>query len=187
MSDKSAPKKKKSPVLEWIIAIAVAVLLAVSIRIFIFEPYVVDGDSMDPTLKNTEKLFVNKAIHYIGKFDRGDIVIINGKENKEHYVKRIIGLPGDTVEVKNDVLYVNGKEVKEPYLNSNRKAAQASGLQLTNDFQEVKVPKNKYFVMGDNRLVSMDSRTGLGLIEADRVIGKSEFVMLPFNKIRATN
>ncbi|AZB42653.1 signal peptidase I [Bacillus sp. FJAT-42376] len=187
MTEKSAPKKKKSPVLEWTIAIVVAVLLAFSIRVFIFEPYVVDGDSMDPTLKNSEKLFVNKAIHYIGEFKRGDIVIINGKENKEHYVKRIIGLPGDTVEVKNDVLYVNGKEVKEPYLNSNRKAAEASGLQLTNDFSEVKVPKDRYFVMGDNRLVSMDSRTGLGLIEVNRVIGKSEFVMLPFNKVRATN
>lgn len=173
--------------LEWIIAIAVAVLLAFSIRMFIFEPYVVDGDSMDPTLQNSEKLFVNKIIHYIGKFDRGDIVIINGEDNKEHYVKRIIGLPGDTVEVTNDVLYVNGKETKEPYLDERKREAEESGFQLTNDFEEVKVPAGKYFVMGDNRQVSMDSRTGLGLIETDRVIGKSEFVMLPLNKIRATN
>ncbi|MGD6818793.1 signal peptidase I [Metabacillus sp. 84] len=180
-------KKKRSPILEWIAAILVAVVLAASIRIFIFEPYVVDGDSMDPTLRNSEKLFVNKIIRYVGDFERGDIVIINGQNNSEHYVKRIIGLPGDTVEVKDDVLYVNGEEVKEPYLTSNRIEAESTGVQLTNDFKEVKVPENKYFVMGDNRLVSMDSRTGLGLIETERVIGRSEFVMLPFDKVRATN
>ncbi len=80
-------------------------------------------------------------------------------------MKRLIGLPGDTVQMKDDTLYINGKKVSEPYLSENRKEAEAVGVKLTGDFGPVKVPEGKYFVMGDNRQRSMDSRNGLGLID----------------------
>lgn len=184
---KQAKTEKKSSLFEWIKAILIALALVLLIRTFIFEPYVVEGESMEPTLHDGEKLFVNKTINYLGGVKRGDIVIINGKDGQKiHYVKRLIGLPGDTIEMKDDTLYINGKKVDEPYLKENKAHAKEYEVHLTGDFGPVKVPKNDYFVMGDNRLNSMDSRNGLGLIEKDRVVGTSEFVFFPFSDIRQT-
>ncbi|MEC0968996.1 signal peptidase I [Bacillus altitudinis] len=184
---KQAKKEKKSSLFEWIKAILIALALVLIIRTFIFEPYVVEGESMEPTLHDGEKLFVNKTINYLGGVKRGDILIINGKDGQKiHYVKRLIGLPGDTIEMKDDTLYINGKKVDEPYLKENKAHAKEYEVHLTGDFGPVKVPKNDYFVMGDNRLNSMDSRNGLGLIEKDRIVGTSEFVFFPFGDIRQT-
>ncbi|MCY8136403.1 signal peptidase I, partial [Bacillus spizizenii] len=94
--------------------------------------------------------FVNMTVKYIGEFKRGDIIVLNGDD--VHYVKRMIGLPGDTVEMKNDQLYINGKKVAEPYLKAYKKKAKNEGFDnLTDDFGPIKVPDDKYFVMGDNR------------------------------------
>ena len=176
--------KKKSSILEWGKAIVIAVILALLIRNFLFEPYVVEGKSMDPTLVDSERLFVNKTVKYTGNFKRGDIIILNGKEKSTHYVKRLIGLPGDTVEMKNDHLFINGNEVKEPYLSYNKENAKKVGINLTGDFGPIKVPKDKYFDMGDNRQESMDSRNGLGLFTKDDIQGTEEFVFFPFSNMR---
>jgi signal peptidase I len=165
----------------WIISLSIAVSIVFIVRTFLFAPYIVEGASMEPTLHNQEKIFVNKLMAVTG-FDRGDIVIIKGSE--DNYVKRIIGLPGDKIEMKNDQLFVNGELVKETYLEYNREVAEQMGVQLTDDFETVTVPKNQYFVMGDNRLVSMDSRNGLGLIEEERIVGSPEFVYFPVKEIR---
>ncbi len=92
----------------WAKAIIIAVVLALLIRNFLFAPYLVDGRSMDPTSHDRERIFVNMTVKYISDFKRGQIVVLNGEN--EHYVKRIIGLPGDTVQMKNDQLYINGKK-----------------------------------------------------------------------------
>ncbi|KAA6453035.1 signal peptidase I [Bacillus swezeyi] len=186
MTEEKSTKKKNS-LFEWVKAIVIAVALALLIRAFLFEPYLVEGTSMDPTLHDGERLFVYKTVKYIGEFKRGDIVIIDGDEKNVHYVKRLIGLPGDTVQMKDDTLYINGKKVSEPYLKANKKEAEAVGVKLTGDFGPVNVPKGKYFVMGDNRQRSMDSRNGLGLIDKKRVAGTSQFVFFPFNEIRKTD
>ncbi|KXZ21955.1 S26 family signal peptidase [Bacillus nakamurai] len=176
---------KKSAVLDWTKAIIIAVILAVLIRNFLFAPYVVDGKSMNPTLDDRERIFVNMTVKYISEFKRGQIVVLNGEN--EHYVKRIIGLPGDTVQMKNDQLYINGKKVSEPYLAANKKKAKQDGYDhLTDDFGPVKVPDDKYFVMGDNRRESMDSRNGLGLFTKKQIAGTAKFVFFPFNEIRQT-
>lgn len=176
---------KKSAVLDWAKAIIIAVILAVLIRNFLFAPYVVDGESMNPTLHDRERIFVNMTVKYISEFKRGQIVVLNGEN--EHYVKRIIGLPGDTVQMKNDQLYINGKKVSEPYLAANKKQAKQEGFDdLTDDFGPVKVPDDKYFVMGDNRRNSMDSRNGLGLFTKKQIAGTAKFVFFPFNEIRKT-
>jgi signal peptidase I len=165
----------------WIISLSIAVAIVFIVRTFLFAPYIVEGASMEPTLHNQEKIFVNKLTALTG-FDRGEIVIIKGSE--DNYVKRIIGLPGDKVEMNNDQLFVNGELIKESYLAYNREVAEQMGINLTDDFELVTVPQNQYFVMGDNRLVSMDSRNGLGLIEEDRIVGSPEFVYFPFKEIR---
>ncbi|PGT81733.1 signal peptidase I [Bacillus sp. AFS040349] len=176
----------KSKMWEWTKAIVLAVGLAMIIRIFLFEPYLVEGSSMDPTLHDGDRLFVNKTLKFIGEIDKGDIVIIDGKEENIRYVKRVIGVPGDKVSAQDGKVYVNGTVIKEPYLDSNEKEAESIGIDLTDDFEEIEVPNGNYFVMGDNRLNSMDSRNGLGLIEKDRILGKSEFIFFPFDHLSKT-
>ncbi len=167
----------------WGKSLFIALGVAFVARTFLFAPYIVEGASMEPTLHNNEKIFVNK-FNLTDRFKRGEIVIIKGK--KENYVKRIIGLPGDQIEMKNDQLFINGVFFKESYLSQNRKLAEQIGSRLTGDFGPITVPKNKFFVMGDNRLYSKDSRNGLGLFTKKDIVGQSEFVFFPFTDMRDT-
>ncbi|WP_045515818.1 signal peptidase I [Neobacillus niacini] len=171
----------KNEIKSWTKSICIALGVAFVVRTFLFAPYIVEGASMEPTLHNQEKIFVNK-LNVADNFKRGEIVIIKGKE--VNYVKRIIGLPGDTIEMKKDQLYINGVLFEESYLSQNRKEAEQMGSLLTGDFGPEIVPENNYFVMGDNRLHSMDSRNGLGYIQEETIVGKPEFVFLPFTQIR---
>jgi signal peptidase I len=163
-----------------------AIALVFMIRAFLFSPYIVEGASMNPTLHNGERLFVNKLSYSLHDIHRGDIVIIKDEAKNKHYVKRVIGLPGEKIEMKKDQLYIDDKKVSEPYLKTNRQIANNMDMELTGDFEPVQIPENEVFVMGDNRLYSMDSRNGLGLIDEKRIVGKSEFVFYPVKKIRKT-
>ncbi|QCJ41328.1 signal peptidase I [Bacillus sp. S3] len=171
----------KREILGWGKSLLIAVGVTVVIRTFLFSPYMVEGASMEPTLHNQEKIFVNK-MNYVTSFNRGDVVIIKGPT--ENYVKRIIGTPGDQLEMNDDELLINGVPVKESYLTENRKDAEKRGSLLTGDFGPIIVPAKHYFVMGDNRLKSMDSRNGLDFIKETAIVGKSEFVIFPFSNIR---
>ncbi|WP_275670682.1 signal peptidase I [Neobacillus notoginsengisoli] len=170
--------KAKKELLSWGKSFFFALIIALAVRTFLFSPYIVEGSSMEPTLHNQEKIFVNK----MGDFKRGDIVVIKGPV--ENYVKRVIALPGDTIEMKNDQLLINGKKIKEPYLTGNLTLAKQFGSKLTGDFGSFIVPKGDLFVMGDNRLHSTDTRNGLGFIKKSSIVGKSEFVFFPFSDIR---
>lgn len=174
----------KNEIKSWGKSICVALGIAFVVRTFLFAPYMVEGASMEPTLHNHEKIFVNK-LNVSDNFSRGEVVIIKGEE--KNYVKRIIGLPGDTIEMKKDQLFINGIQYEESYLYQNRKLAKQTGNLLTGDFGPEIVPENNYFVMGDNRLHSMDSRNGLGYIQEENIVGKTEFVFLPFSQIRNIN
>lgn len=101
--------------LEWIKALGIGLIIFIIIRTFLFSNYVVEGESMMPTLQDGNKLVVNKIGYHIGDLDRFDVVVFHANEN-EDYVKRIIGLPGDKVVYKDDKLYVNGEYYPEPYL-----------------------------------------------------------------------
>ncbi|MDZ5471522.1 signal peptidase I [Bacillus sp. 31A1R] len=157
------------------------------ILIFFFSPYIVDGASMNPTLNNREIIFINKVADYTDTLKRGDIVVLYNEKTKEKYVKRLIGLPGEKIEMIKDQLYVNGNVVHEPYLHSLIEYANQTDSRLTGDFGPIKVPKNHYFVMGDNRLFSLDSRNGLGFIHKSNIWGTSELVIYPFKSMRITN
>lgn len=160
--------------LEWVKAIGIGLIIFVFIRAFFFSNYVVEGRSMMPTLEDGNKLIVNKIGFQIGDLKRFDVIVFHANE-KEDYVKRVIGLPGDTIEYKNDQLFINGKKMDEPYLDKHRNEILTK--RLTEDFtlQErtgVKVvPEGKLFVLGDNRLESWDSRQ-MGFISFDQVVGK---------------
>lgn len=169
--------KRKNEWYEWIKAIVIALLLAVFIRTFIFATSVVEGDSMYPALEDGERIIFNKLIYMINEPMRGDIVII--QQPDKNYVKRIIGLPNETIEMRNHTLYINGVEQPSSFVHEYN-------MLLTGSFGPVKIPENSYFVMGDNRAISKDSRNGLGFIERSEIVGRSEVIIYPFDEWEIT-
>lgn len=174
---------RKKEIFSWIRTLLIAGAIVFVCRYFLFTPSTVLGDSMYPTLQNGNMVMVSK----ISEINRFDKIIFHAPDADEDYVKRVIGLPGDSIEMKNDVLYVNGKAYDEPYLKQNKKTL-TDGELLTVNFTlkeltgESKVPKDSFFVLGDNRQNSRDSRY-FGFISKSSVVGKVEFRYFPFNEI----
>jgi signal peptidase I len=148
----------------------VVVLMATALMVvFIVQPVKVEGTSMLPRLHDGERIFVNKLIYYgMPKLERGDIVVFwYPKEPDKSYVKRVIGLPGETVEVREGKVLINGKELDEVYLDAEHNQSLPS-------FQPKRVDEHFYFVMGDNRDNSSDSRYW-GLVPEKYIYGKAFF------------
>lgn len=181
---------------EWLPVVVIIALIFLA-RMFVFSPVKVEGHSMDPSLHDKQRLVTSK----ISNLDRQDIITTKEPDNQNLYVvKRIIGLPGDHVEMKNNVLTINGKEYDEPYLdefkekfkkdklfdeysyNSAFQEQAANANSFTNDF-EVTVPNNQYFVLGDNRLISKDSRI-FGFVDKSLIQGKVVLRFWPLNEIK---
>ena len=179
----------KKEILEWIVSIAVALIIVGIVVKFIGVTYSVSGDSMYPTFKDREKVVVSKISKTLDHIDNGDIVVF--KEDKDRdFIKRLIGKPGDKVEYKGDQLYVNNKKIDEPYLKYNKE--HKNGKYLTGSFKssdlqnangETKIPKDKYLVLGDNRQNSLDSRfPQVGLIHKEQIVGKVVSRFWPFGE-----
>ncbi|OIK14078.1 signal peptidase I [Bacillus sp. MUM 13] len=177
-------KKEKDPLFDWFKAGIIGFVLFLLIRAFFFSSYEVDGKSMQPTLQDGNKLVVNKIGYQMKDIQRFDVIVFHAN-SKEDYVKRVIGLPGDTIAYKNDQLYIKGVRYAEPYLQ--RFKHPFPGQLLTGDFtlKDVTdtntVPKGKLFVMGDNRLESMDSRH-FGYISYKQVVGKVDMRYWPIRE-----
>ncbi|MGP4068064.1 signal peptidase I [Halobacillus sp. B29] len=177
--------------LEWIKAFAIAAILAVVVRVFLLAPVVVEGSSMLNTLHSDDHLIVSKINYTLGNPERFDIVVFHATERKD-YIKRIIGLPGDTVRYSNDQLYINGEAFEEPYLEVLKKEL-PEGEELTRDFSmdqlpgnNKEVPEGELLVLGDNRNNSTDSRM-LGTIPKEQVVGEAVFLYWPLNRIKFMN
>ncbi|MGG4496804.1 signal peptidase I [Brevibacillus reuszeri] len=181
----TSSRANKKELWEWGKALGIAIVLAFLIRTFLFAPFIVEGESMETTLHNSEKLVVNKAIYYLQDPKPGDIIVFHAEQTRD-YIKRVIGVAGDTVEVRNDELFINGKMVEEPYLAQHKEQAKAQGEPFfTNDFPPVQIPAGHIFVMGDNRLNSHDSRA-IGPVAVSTVVGRAEFTFWPIGDIRIT-
>ena len=148
------------------ILIIIAVLI---IRTFIVTPAIVDGASMDYTLEDGQLVFINKFVYNVKDVERFDIVVLNNEEDNDRIIKRIIGLPNEKIEYNNNQLYINGKLVEQNY-----------EVEQTEDFTVV-TKENEYFVLGDNRNVSKDSRM-LGNFNKKDIVGRVNFRILPFKK-----
>lgn len=179
--------KEKNELWEWTKALLIAFAIAAVIRYFLFTPIAVDGESMMPTLEDGDRMIVNKIGYKIGEPDRFDIVVFHAPEQK-NYIKRVIGLPGDTLEYKDDQLYINGEPIDEPYLDAYK--AQITEGTLTEDFtledlgiENGEVPEGHIFVMGDNRRYSKDSRH-IGVIDQKEIIGNTSLIFWPFSDIK---
>ncbi|SJZ62322.1 signal peptidase I [Pilibacter termitis] len=173
---------KKDLIQSGIFIVVVGVIL-ILLRQFVFTPVTVLGHSMDPTLSNKERVIALKH----EKIERFDIITFKAPDDSgKNYVKRVIGLPGDSIQCMDDVLYINGKIYKEPYVEE-LKSKLSDGEPFTHDFTldglfgEVHVPEGKYFVLGDNRRISKDSRM-IGYIDQKAVLGVVKFAFWPIEQ-----
>ena len=172
-------KTLKQEIISWIVTLATAIVLALVIRTFIFEPIRVDGSSMADTLHNGEITFTFKTGYLFNDPQRQDVVICRYPNRKEYFVKRVMGVPGDTIAILGTTVYINGQPVEEPYLTAERNRYDHTMLPIT-------LGENEYFVMGDNRDNSNDSRnlTKVGPITRDMIVGHVRQVVYPFDKWR---
>lgn len=146
----------------------ILLLIIIIIRIFFYSPIRVNGSSMYPTLQDKEFMILNKIGLQKG-INRFDIVVV--ESNGKYIIKRVIGLPGESVMYSDNKLYINGKVIEDNYSKSE-----------TENFENVILKDDEYFVMGDNREVSKDSRV-IGPINVKNIKGKTNLVIFPFNKI----
>lgn len=154
-------------IIKEIIPYIVIVLVVVLIRTFIITPVRVDGDSMKNTLKNGDILLLYK----LGSINRLDIIVLDEEKDNEKIIKRVIGLPGETVAIKKGKIYINDKVIDDEYAYGE-----------TSDYDKVTLEDDEYFILGDNRLISKDSRC-FGPIKENEIKGKIVFRLFPFTKI----
>ncbi len=165
----------------WIWSFIVAFIIVGGVYFFLGRPFTVSGASMYPTLHNGDRMVLSK----VGDIHRFDVVILKAPDENVEYIKRVIGMPGDTIEMKSGVLYINGKKVDQPFINTEALAKQTvfmDDFTLESLTGESKVPEGKYFVLGDNRGVSKDSRM-IGFIDRSAIEGKAVFTIWPFGRI----
>ena len=151
-----------------VIPYLVIIILVLLIKAFIFTPVIVNGPSMMTNLHDKDIMILDKIGMKINGINRFDIVVIQTSQSK--IIKRIIGLPGEIIEYKDNKLYINDKEVEDPYPS-----------QITSDIERQLIPENTYYVLGDNRTDSVDSRI-LGPIDKNKILGHATFIIYPFNR-----
>lgn len=189
------PKNKvKSETLEWVKAIAIALVLVFVIRWLLFAPYMVDGSSMQPNFHDGERVIVNKILYDIRAPKKDEVIVfkVPSEDNKE-FIKRVIALPGDTVKVEADEVTVNGEVIEEPYIQDVLDQAHANGETYNNNtnfpnptFPDGTVPEGHVFVMGDNRPNSKDSRM-IGYVPYSDITGRADLVFWPFSDMHIVN
>ena len=167
----------------FVVELLQVVVFAISIFLFIYllilQPHKIKGASMEPNFHDGEYLLTDKVSYRFGEPGRGDVIVFKAPPTyKDEFIKRVIGLPGDEVMVSNSKVYVNGNELTEPYLPSG--TVNAAG-RYTPEGQSIRVPEGTYFVMGDNREHSLDSRN-IGAIEKQYITGRAWFIYWPVSK-----
>ncbi|MNZ51466.1 Signal peptidase I T [compost metagenome] len=179
-------------IVEWIKALVIAVVLVFLIRQFLFSPFIVDGPSMQPNFETGERLIVNKILYTIREPKFGEVVVFDVPEQGRKFIKRVIGLPGDTIRLEGDNLYINDQKIEETYIKEAIEAAHAAGGIYNGEgsqynfpngsVPEMTVPEGMIFALGDNRSNSSDSRE-IGFVKDDELVGRADIIFWPLNKI----
>ena len=175
--------EKASILKDYILPVIIALAIVVAIRPFLLGMFYVPSESMVPTLEVNDHVVVTKLSYKMHEPERGDVVVFKYPINEEQglkevdYVKRLIGLPGETLEIKDNTVYINETPLKESYLNA--------GTDMPN-YGPITIPEGMYFMMGDNRNNSSDSREW-GFVSEEYLIGKAQFIYWPFAHIGGLN
>lgn len=174
-------RRARRALLDWVIVIAVSVFVAIMVRTFVLAHFVVDGTSMETTLDDGDRVFVNKLSYRLHDPNRGDVVVLHERtaSSSSDLIKRVVGLESEEVEMRSCQVYIDGAKLDEPYLDPAMLAQNSCG----NDFGPTLVRENHVFVMGDNRGVSSDSRV-LGDIAEDDLVGRAFLVFWPVGHMR---
>ncbi len=158
----------------WARDVVISVVIAAIVIVFLYQPVKVEGTSMMPWLTDQERIFVNKFVYRFGDIQRGDIVVFwFPLDPTKSYIKRVIGLPGDVVEIDHGIVRVNGQAIEEDYIPEQFRDRMS--------YRALKVAPDQYYVLGDHRNASNDSRTW-GTVERRRIYGKAVFVYWPLEK-----
>lgn len=159
----------------WILDLVVCLLVTFFIIVFIYQPVKVEGVSMEPGLEDQERIFINKLVYRFESIERGDIVVFRyPRDTHKSFIKRVVGLPGDRIQISYGRLFVNGRALAEPYVPPDYLDALS--------FSEIVVPANAYFVLGDHRSMSKDSRE-FGPVTRRYIYGKAVFGYWPVEKV----
>jgi len=168
------PRSPRPGIMGWLRDLVVSLVIASFVIVFLYQPVKVEGTSMMPGLGDQERIFINKFIYRMQSVDRGDIVVFHyPRDPSKSYIKRIIGVPGDQVRIEDGVVYVNGERLMEPYV--------PSAYEDGRSYPKVMVPPHAFFVMGDHRNLSDDSRD-FGPVDEHYVYGKAVFAYWPVDK-----
>jgi len=166
-----APAHKTSGLKLWLRDILISVAIAVLIVVFLYQPVRVEGTSMLPRLDDQDRLFVNKFIYRFTAIERGDVVVFHyPRDPEKSYIKRVIALPGDRLRIDHGTVWLNGQSLSEPYIPDEYRD--------NGSYPETVIPANNYFMMGDHRCISSDSRA-FGPVEREYIYGKAVFVLWP--------
>lgn len=159
----------------WVRDLVISVLIAAFIIVFLYQPVRVEGTSMLPVLEDQDRLFINKIAYRVGEIHQGDVVVFEyPRDHSKSYIKRVIGLPGDHLRIDHGIVYVNGVRLREPYVP----------IRYTDDRSEpeITLPPHEYFLMGDHRSISSDSRE-FGPVDRNLIYGKAVFVYWPMEQV----
>ncbi len=159
----------------WLRDLALSVVIAIIVILFLYQPVKVEGTSMMPSLVNQERIFINKFVYRFSPVQRGDTVVFQFPQDpSKSYIKRVIGMPGDTVEVISGTVFVNGQPLNEPYVPEEMRDVHSAG--------RVTLKSDEYYVMGDHRNSSNDSRNW-GPVKRSYIYGKAVFVYWPLDRL----
>src|SRR5579859_2419515 len=159
----------------WIRDLFFSVIVSLFIILFVYQPVKVEGGSMEPGLEDQERIFINKLVYRLEAIERGDIIVFRyPRDQRKNFIKRVIGLPGDRVRVTNGRVYLNGMLTQEPYVPELYQDSRSSA--------EIVIPSDSYFVMGDHRTMSNDSRD-FGPVARDLIYGKAVFGYWPVERV----
>jgi signal peptidase I len=155
----------------WLRDLLFSAAASVLIILFLYQPVRVEGTSMSPRLEDHDRLFINKFVYHITSIERGDVVVFHyPRDPSKSYIKRVIALPGDRLQIDHGQVKVNGQELAEGYIPEMYRDAKSYG--------EIVVPEGSYFMMGDHRSISSDSRE-FGPVERELIYGKAVFIYWP--------